>query len=102
MHPASSHSWAHGGSGPSGAGWVGTKHADSRTELGTSQRDHVLSNMSSDHVAVLRASVGQDILDQVIAILITGNVNERDARPVRAALADSIEVLSEKLRPANL
>lgn len=102
MHPASSHSRANGGSGSSGAGWVGTKHADPRTELGASQRDHVLSNMGSDHVAMLGASVGQDVLDQVVAILVAGNVDERDARPVRAALADSIQVSTEELRSANL
>lgn len=102
MHPASSHSWAHGRSGSSGAGRVGTKHSDSGTELGASQRDHVLSNMGSDHVAMLGGSVGQDVLDQVVAILVTGNVDERDARPVRAALTDAIQVSTEELRSANL
>lgn len=102
MHPASSHSWPHGGSGSSGAGWVGTEHADSGAKLGASQRDHVLSNMSSDHVAMLGAGVGQDILNQVVAILVTGNVDERNARPVGTAFADAIQVSTKELRPANL
>lgn len=102
MHSASSHARSHGRPGSSGTGWVGTKHADSRTKFGATQRDHVLSNMSSHDVAMLRAGVGQDVLDQVIAILITGNVDERNARSVGTALADTIQIPTEKLGPTNL
>lgn len=58
--------------------------------------------MSSHDVAMLRAGVGQDVLDQVIAILITGNVDERNARSVGTALADTIQIPTEKLGPTNL
>ena len=102
MHPASSHSWAHGRSGPSGAGWVGAKHADSGSKFGATQRDHVLSNMSSDNVPMLRAGVGQDVLNQVVSVLVTGDVNERNARPVGTTFADPIQVSTKELRSANL
>lgn len=102
MHPASSHSGTHGRSGSSGAGWVGAKHADSGPELGATQRDHVLSNMSSDNVAMLWAGMGQDVLNQVIAVLVAGDVNERNAGPVGTALANTIQVPAKELGSANL
>ena len=101
MHSASPHARSHGRSGASGTGRVGTEHADSGTKLGATQRDHVLSNMSSHDVAMLRAGVGKDVLNQVVAVLVTGNVNERDARSVGTALADTIQVSTKELGPAN-
>lgn len=102
MYSTSPHAWSHGRPGSSGTGRVGTKHADSGSEFGATQRDHVLSNMSSHDVAMLRAGVGQDVLDQVVAVLITGNINEWNARSVGTAFADTIQVSTEKLGPANL
>ena len=101
MHPASSHSWAHRRSGPSGAGWVGTKHADSGSELGATQRDHVLSNMSSNDVAMLGAGVGQDVLNQIVTVLVTGDINERDPRSVGTAFADAVKVSPKELGSAD-
>lgn len=102
MHTAPSYSWAHGRSRPSGTGWIRAKHADSGAELGATQRHHVLSNMSSDDVTMLRAGVGKDVLDQVVAILVAGDVDERNSRAVGPPLTDSIQVAAEKLWAANL
>ncbi|MBE3045571.1 hypothetical protein IMZ48_24095 [Candidatus Bathyarchaeota archaeon] len=58
--------------------------------------------MSSDHVAVLGTGVRQDVLNQVVAVLVAGNVNERNARSVGTAFADPIQVSTEELGSANL
>lgn len=99
---AASHAGAHGRTGPGGAGRVGAQHTHSRTKLRTAERDHVLSNMSSHNLAVLWAGMSQNILNQIVSILVTGNVDERNAGSVGTALADSIQVASEELRSSNL
>lgn len=44
----------------------------------------------------------KDVLNQIVAILIAGNVDERNARPVSTALTNAIEVAGEELGAANL
>lgn len=58
--------------------------------------------MGSYHLAMLRRSVVKNPLDKVISVLVTGNVNERDAGAILAPLANSIEISAEKLRIPNL
>ena len=62
----------------------------------------MLSNMRSHHVAVLWRCVIQNPLDQVITVLVAGNVDKRDSSPVAATLADSIEISAQKIPSANL
>jgi hypothetical protein len=50
---------------------------------------------------VLRVGVGDDVLDEVISVLVAGDVNEGDARSVDAALADAVEVPTQELSSAN-
>lgn len=83
-------------------GWVGAEHANSRSELRSTKRDHVLANMTSNMLTVLRVGVSQDILDQVVAVLITGNVDQRNAGSVVAAFADAVEVAAEEVGTTNL
>lgn len=73
-------------------GRVGAQHADPRAELGTAERDHVLADMGSNNVAVLRAGMSQDVLNQVVAVLVAGDVDEGNSRSVSTALADTIKV----------
>ena len=81
---------------------IGAEHADAGTELGSSQRDHVLAYVSSNDFAVLRVGVGEDILHEVIAILVAGYVDQGDPGSVDAALADAVEIPSKKLGTSNL
>lgn len=62
----------------------------------------MLTDMSCDNLAMLGAGVGEDVLNQIIAILVAGNINQRDSRSVHATLADAIEIASKKLGAANL
>lgn len=54
-------------------GWVATQHSDARAVLGTAKRDHVLADVAAHNVAVLRAAVGQDVLDEVVSKLVPSN-----------------------------
>lgn len=58
--------------------------------------------MSSDNLAMLRVGVCEDVLDEIVAVLIAGNVDQRDPGPIGSALTDAIQVSAEKLRPADL
>lgn len=62
----------------------------------------MLADVSSNHVSVLGIGVGQDVLDEIIAILVAGNVDQRNARAVEATLADSVEVTAKELGAPDL
>jgi len=97
---AASHStwhWPNGWARASGDRVVGAEHTHTRTELGSAKRDHVLADMGSNDLAVLGSGVGQDVLDEVVAVLIAGNVDQRDPGTVHAALADAVQVAAEEL-----
>ena len=81
---------------------VGAKHTYTGAKLGSSKRDHVLPYMSRDPLTVLRRGVGEDILDQVVAVLVAGDIDEGNARAADAAFADSIKVSTQKIWTANL
>lgn len=48
--------------------------------------------MGGHNLAVLRIGMREDVLDEIVAILVAGNVYEGDARTIHAALANSIQV----------
>jgi hypothetical protein len=58
--------------------------------------------MSSNHVSKLRAGMRQNPLDEVVSILIAGNVDERDARSIDAALRDSVQIATDEFISSNL
>lgn len=62
----------------------------------------MLADVGSHNLTMLRVRMGEDILDQVVPILITGDVDEGDAGTTNAALADTVKVASEKLGTPNL
>lgn len=80
---------------------VGAKHANTRAELGSAKRDHVLADMGGYNFAILRCGVRQDVLDEVIPVLIAGNIDEWDPWTVHATFADAVEVAAEELGAAN-
>jgi hypothetical protein len=49
-----SHGWANTWTWARGNGRIGAEHANTRSELGTTERDHVLANMAGNHFTVLR------------------------------------------------
>src|SRR5450432_3961204 len=81
---------------------VGTEHANSRAELGPTKRHHMLSNMASNYLSMLRIGVSQDVLNKIVAILITGNIDQRDARTIQTAFTNTIQVAAKKLDAPNL
>jgi hypothetical protein len=64
---------AGGRSGSGGKSRVAAKHGDAGAVLGTTKRDHVLADMAAHNLAMLGATVGQDVLDEVVSELIPSN-----------------------------
>jgi len=62
----------------------------------------VLSNVGCNHLAVLRIGVGEDVLDEVVSVLVAGNVNEWNTRTVCTTLANSIQISAQKVNTTNL
>lgn len=52
----------------------------------------MFADMGGDHLAVLWSCIVKDPLDKVVAVLIAGDVNQRNSGPVAATLADTIQV----------
>ena len=102
VHAASAHAGSDGRAGASGRSMVRAEHADARAKLGAAERDHVLANVRRHHLAVNLIRVRQDVLDEVVSVLVAGNVDQGDARAVNSALADAVEVAAKKLRTSNL
>lgn len=51
---------------------------------------------------MLGIRVGQDVLNEIIAILVAGNVNQWNTRTVKTALADPVKVAAKKLGASDL
>jgi hypothetical protein len=83
-------------------GRIGAEHTNTRAELGPTKRHHVLANVLSNDLTMLRIGVSENVLDEVVAVLIAGDVNERDARTVVATLTDSIEITTKEVNTTNL
>lgn len=62
----------------------------------------MLADMSRNDVAVLRTGVRENVLDEIVAVLVTRNVDQGDAGTVDTALADSIQIAAEELGAPNL
>lgn len=62
----------------------------------------MLPDVSGDHLAVLRSCVVQDPLDEVVAVLVAGNIDEWDTSTILATFADSIEVATQEISASNL
>lgn len=87
---------------PGGDGVVGAEHADTGTKLGATERHHVLANMSGDNLAMLGVGVRQDVLDEIVTVLIAGDVDKGNAGTFVPALADTVKIAAQKLGATNL
>jgi hypothetical protein len=52
---------------------IATEHRDAGAVLGPAERDHVLADVAANNVSVLSATVGQDILDEIVSKLVTSD-----------------------------
>lgn len=100
-HAVRTDRWANAWSWTCGESWIGAEHADAGAKLGSTERDHVLADMAGDNLPMLWVGVGQDVLDQIVTVLVAGNVDEGNARAVWTALADAIQIATEKLHSTN-
>jgi hypothetical protein len=83
-------------------GRVGAKHTDTRPKFGSTERDHVLADVASDNLSMLGVGVSKNVLNEIVAVLVAGNVNEWDAWTVVAAFANTIKISTKKFHSANL
>ena len=62
----------------------------------------MLADMLSNNLTMLGVGVCENILDEIIAVLVTCDVDKRNSRTIVATLADSIEVAAEEVNTTNL
>lgn len=62
----------------------------------------MLSDMSGHYLAMLGSCIVENPLNQVVAILVAGNINKWNSSAVTAALADAIKITTKKFSTPNL
>lgn len=62
----------------------------------------MLTNVSSNNLTMLRIRVGEDILDEVIAILVAGDVDEGNPGAIHTAFTDTVQIAAEELGATDL
>jgi hypothetical protein len=62
---------------------VAAKHCNARAVLGSTKRNHVLADVAADNLTVLGTAVGQDVLDEIVSELVTGNCTKVSYRTSR-------------------
>jgi hypothetical protein len=50
----------------------------------------MLADVASDDLSMLRVGVSQNVLNEIVAILVAGNINEWNSRTIKATFADAI------------
>jgi hypothetical protein len=89
-------------SGASRRGRVGAKQGDSSSEFRAAQGDHVLADVDCDLLSLMMVGIHQNPLYQIVAILVTGNINQRNARAIWVCGSDDAKVVLEELNTTNL
>lgn len=62
----------------------------------------MLSNVLSNDFPMLRVGMGENVLDEVVAVLVTRDIDQRNTRTVETTLTDTIKIATEKVNPTNL
>jgi hypothetical protein len=62
----------------------------------------VLANVGSHNFAMLRVRMSEDILNQIVAVLIAGDVDQWDAWPVYPSFANSVQISIKEFSTTNL
>ena len=52
----------------------------------------MLPDVAGDDLPMLRVGVCQNVLDEIVAVLVAGNINEWNSRTIKTTFADSIQV----------
>lgn len=73
-------------------GRVAAEHGDTRAVLRTAERDHVLTDVAANELAMLGTTVRQDILDEIVAELITSDLNKVSHRSRIRGNSDSLSI----------
>jgi hypothetical protein len=58
--------------------------------------------MGSDNLPMLGSSIVEDPLDEVVAVLVTRNVNQRDASAVSTSFTNAVQVARKKIAAPDL
>ena len=62
----------------------------------------MLSNVLSNDFPMLRVGMGENVLDEVVAVLVTRDIDQRNTRTIETTLTDTIKIATEKVNPTNL
>lgn len=62
----------------------------------------MLADVGCHNIALLRAGVGKDVLDQVVSVLVAGDVNQGDPGTVDPALTHAVEVPGQEIDATDL
>lgn len=80
---------------------VGAKHPHTGAKFRTPERNHVLPDVSCHYLAVLRGSVVENPLNEIVAILIAGDIDQGNASAVSASFTNAVQVATKKIRPSD-
>ena len=61
----------------------------------------MLADVLSNDLTVLRVGVSQNVLNEIVAVLVTRNVDQWDSGTIVTAFANTIEVTTEKINTTN-
>jgi hypothetical protein len=62
----------------------------------------VLANMDSNLLALMNVSIHQNPLNEIVAVLISSNIDERNARTIRPSSSDDSKIAIQEVQSANL
>lgn len=62
----------------------------------------MLSDVLSNNLTMLGVGVRENVLDEIVAVLVAGNVDQWDARTIETTLTDTIKVAAEEVNTTNL
>jgi hypothetical protein len=62
----------------------------------------VLADVDCDLLSLMMVGIHQNPLYQIVAVLVTGNINQRNARTIWVCGSDDAKVALEELNTANL
>jgi len=62
----------------------------------------MLSDVLSNNLTVLWVGVSENVLDEIIAVLVTGDIDQWDARTIETTLTDTVKVAAEEVNTTNL
>jgi hypothetical protein len=62
----------------------------------------MLSDVLGNNLTMLGIGVRENVLDQIVAILVTGDIDQWNARTVETTLTDTIKVATEEVDTTDL